>query len=79
MKVIVSKGSGGAQPLQALEEAVAPVGLGWAEDGGGGRDLGDPDERGDSKKKQRGAGRESQGPDPAEGAWYPRPCGQPDT
>lgn len=40
---------------------------------------GDPDERGDLKKKQRGAGRESQGPDPAEGAAYSRPCGQPDT
>lgn len=38
-----------------------------------------PDERGDLKEKQRGAGRESQGPDPAEGAAYPRPCGQPGT
>lgn len=33
---------------------------------------------GDSKKKQMGAGKGSQGPDPAEGAAYPpplRPCG----
>lgn len=43
------------------------------------RGGGCPDERGDLKEKQRGAGRESQGPDPAEGAAYPRPCGQPDT
>lgn len=34
---------------------------------------GDPDERGDMKEKQRGAGREIQGPDPAEGAAYPPP------
>lgn len=51
---------------------------GWKA-GGNGRVWGDPDERGDLKKKQRGAGRESQGPDPAEGAAYSRPCGQPDT
>jgi hypothetical protein len=62
MKVIVSEGSGRAQPLQALEEVAAPGSLGWAEGRGGGRDLGDTDERGESKKKQRGAGRESQGP-----------------
>lgn len=79
MKVIVSEGSGGAQSLQALEEAAAPGGLGWAEGGGGGRYLGDPDERGDSKRKQKGAGTESQGPDLAEVLRTPHPCGQPDT
>lgn len=51
----------------------------WAEGGDDGRVWGDPDERGDLKEKQRGPGRESQGPDPAEGAAYPRPCSQPDT
>lgn len=51
----------------------------WKKGGGNGRVWGDPDETGDLKEKQRGAGRESQGPDPAEGAAYPRPCGQPDT
>lgn len=34
---------------------------------------------GDSKEKKKGAGRESQGPDPAEGAAFPRPLGQADT
>lgn len=57
----------------------APGGLGWAEGGGEGRVLGVPDERGDLKEKQRGTVRKSQGPDPAEGAAYSQPCGQPDT
>lgn len=78
MKVIVSEGSGPAQLLQA-GEAAAPGGLSWAEGKGEDRILGVPDERGDLKEKQRGAARESQGPDPAEGAAYPHPCGQPDT
>lgn len=78
MKVIVSEGSDPAQLLQALE-ASAPGGLGWAEGGGDGRVWGVPDERRDLKEKERGAGRESQGPDPAEGAAYPRPYGQLDT
>lgn len=34
---------------------------------------------GDSKKKQMGAGKESQGPDPAEGAAYSRPLDHADT
>lgn len=72
MKVIVSEGSGPAQPLQA-REWVAPGGLGWVKGGVDRRVWGDPDERGDLKEKQRGAGRESQGPDPAEGAVYPPP------
>lgn len=50
-------------------------GLGWAEGRGNGKvgGGGGPDERGDLKEKQRGAGRESQGPDPAEGAASPPP------
>lgn len=55
MKVIVSEGSGPAQPLQA-REWVAPGGLGWVEGGSDGRVWGDPDERGDLKEKQRGLG-----------------------
>lgn len=65
--------------MQALEEATAPDSLGWAEGGGDGRDLGDPDERGGLQGKADGAERESQGPDPAEGAAFPRPLGQADT
>lgn len=68
-----------AQPSLCRPERQAPGGLGWAEGGGDGRVWGDPAERGDLKEKQRGAWRETQGPDPAEGAAYPRPCDQPDT
>lgn len=40
--------------MQALEEATAPGSLGWAEGGGDGRDLGDPDERGGLQEKTDG-------------------------
>lgn len=82
MKVIVSKGSGPAQLLQARGRGAGQPGLGGRQErlGDDGRVWGFMIKRGDLKEKRGGAaGRESQGSDPAEGAAYPRPCDQPDT